>query len=206
MQKVKDLIYGKPIEQHPAIVEPDWKMLSSTSLFSVKELKRLYLRYIHICLEDGLVTQARFMYMPEVTSCPFAALAFNHEMEQTQRDHLDFSHFVRILDKLSPKAQPMEKVEYMFDVLQIDFDDRDLLDEKELGLLLKGLTGGMHAPHVLDALTQECWKNLNHERNHEHDMGFDGEPGVENHKGINRAVLTSHLCSLDLQNFITVQF
>ena len=196
MQKVKDLIYGKPIEQHPAIEEPDWKMLSSTSLFSVKELKRLYLRYIHICLEDGLVTQARFMYMPEVTSCPFAALAFNHEIEQTQRDHLDFSHFVRILDKLSPKAQPMEKVEYMFDVLQIDFDNRDILEKGELSIMLKSLLGGSMSQIQLDGIVESIWDNL--------EESFDHEEGKE--EGISRAVLTEHLCSLDLQNFITVQF
>ena len=204
MERIYDLIYRtKATDFHPSIEEPDWKLMHESSVFSVKEIKRLFGRYSRVCLDDGLISQARFMYMPEIASCPFASMAFNHEMEQARSEHLDFSHFVRILDKLSPKAGSMEKVEYMFDVLQVDFEGRDLLDKIELGLLLKGLVGRSMPAPVLEGITEHCWNNLNKENRHNQDLGYDDK---KLHEGVNRAVLTSHLCSLDMQNFLTVQF
>ena len=142
-----DRIYGyftsKEAKNHPAHNElPNWELLSQTSAFDIKEVKRLYMRYSKICLEDGLISQARFMYMPELANCPFAAMAFNHEMEQARRDHLDFTHFVRILSKLSPKSTAIEKAEYFFDALQIDFGDGGLLERNEVLIMYKNLSGG----------------------------------------------------------------
>lgn len=206
MERLYNMIYrSNPASFHPSIEEPDWKLMSETSVFSVKELKRLFGRYSRVCLDDGLISQARFMYMPELASCPFASMAFNHEMEQAKSEHLDFSHFVRILDKLSSKAGALEKVEYMFDVLQVDFEGRDLLDKIELGLLFKGLCGGVMPEAILKGITEQCWENLTKEGSHNHDLGY-ADTDMNVHEGVNRAVLTSHLCSLDMQNFVTVQF
>jgi Ca2+-binding EF-hand superfamily protein len=196
MNFFKGLLYGREIDGHPAIETPNWNNIVKTSVFKLDELQNIFGRYCKICLEDGLISLARFMSQPEVASCPFAAMAFSHEMESAKSDHLNFSHYVRILDKLSPLSSALEKVEYMFDVLQIDFDNRDILEKGELSIMLKSLLGGSMSQIQLDGIVESIWNNL--------EESFDHEEGEE--EGISRAVLTEHLCSLDLQNFITVQF
>lgn len=194
---------GPNVQSHKAHAEPpDWSLLSRTSVFDISELKRLYLRYTKCCLDDGLISQGRFMYMPELGSCPFAAMAFGHEMEQEKRDHLGFPHFVRILSKLSTKSTPMEKVEYLYDVLQIDFDNRNLLEKPEVLVMYKHLLGGTLNPKILEQIVEDVWHNLTNENAGAHHH-VDVLKGID---GIDRAVLTSHLCSLDIQNFLTVQF
>jgi Ca2+-binding EF-hand superfamily protein len=195
----------KKLVQHPGHTKlPDWELLSRTSAFDVVEVKRLYQRYSKICLEDGLISQARFMFMPEVAHCPFAAMAFNHEMEQARRDHLDFTLFVRILSKLSPKSTPLEKAEYFFDVLQIDFDNRGLLEKDEVLIMYKNLSGGVLSQAQLEAITDSVWKNLFKLPNK--DASSQATTTGSHEEGVNRTILTAHLCSLDIQNYLTVQF
>jgi Ca2+-binding EF-hand superfamily protein len=198
----------KEVQRHKAHADvPNWDLLSKTSVFSVNEVKRLYLRYSAICLEDGLISQARFMYMPELASCPFAAMAFGHEMELERIDHLGFSHFVRVLSKLSTKSSPVEKVEYFFNVLQIDDDeggDRNLLEKAEVLVMYKHLLGGTFNHQALVKIVDQVWDSLTTDKvaaGHRH---VDVVKGTVD--GVDRAVVTTHLCSLDIQNFLTVQF
>jgi len=53
----------------------------------------------------------------------------------------------------------------------------------------------------LEKLTDGVWANLNALKNHRNYVA--GEPLPD---GVNRTILIEHLCSLDVQNYLTVQF
>ena len=194
-------LFGSPeIPKHANVPLPDFLLLANTSVFSETELKRIFSRYINICYDDGTLSQSRFMYIPELSSCPFAAMAFNYEMEQEKLNSLYFVHFVRILSKLSPKTTPVVKVEYMFNVMKINQLDKSSLSKNEVLSMLKNLNGGSIPLSVLDKIIHKIWDNIIPQSGDKENDIFSSDAGIS------KAVLTSHLCSLDLQNFVTVQF
>lgn len=89
---------------------PDYNDLSQKTLFSVKELKKLNERFITIAGADGLVTCEAFCCQPEVASCRLIIIAFAAVCPPTSNvSGIEFSEFVAILSKFSPRSTKEEK-------------------------------------------------------------------------------------------------
>lgn len=240
MDVIYETFFGKDPE-HPAI-EVMWEKLEATSVFTIKELKRIFARYIEMCDKDkGELAQLYFLQMPEIVHCPFTKIAFEHEAaKHSDLNVIDFTLFVRILSKLSLKTLPTEKVDYLCETLG-SAGTGDRLDREDLKSLLLTLYTGTIGDDMIDPIVDSAWntilgqmkvrhrqKKRNEARElagkelldaHEDDeddqptdigFGVDEEEGGDNDSKtgptISRGEVTTYLSSLDLQNFLTVQF
>jgi hypothetical protein len=140
------------------------------------------------------------MFMPELVYSPFAALAFHYEAEQSHssEEALDFPGFVRIISILSPKADPLEKVDYMFSVLKVgsshETKDSKYLGKEELSSVMYQLCLGTVPPPVLDKVMDNMWDTI---------TAADPEAKT---RGVTKNDLAALFCSLDLQTYLTCPF
>ena len=231
MNTIYEIIFGRD-PSHPAI-EVTWEKLEDSSVFTMKELKRLFARYVEICDKvTGELSMTDFVQMPELIHCPFAAMAFEHEsVKHTNPTTIDFTLFVRIISKLSLKTLPTEKVDYLCEILG-SAESGSLIDEEDFKAFLFSLWCGTMAEETIEPLIASAWDNIltetKQKRKVKDDMGEDNDSdnddkseqdtndpnGKDTNNGhssksgetITRGEMTSYLSSLDLQNFITAQF
>ena len=194
-------LFGKKVG-HPAVPTPDWRALKRASVFLKSELRVLFARYCESCQEDGLLSKARFMFMPELAYSSFAALAFHYEAEKSSSpgEAIDFQGFVHILSILSPKADALEKVEYMFLVLKVGSEHSgnpaasEFMHKDEISSIMYQLCLGTVPPPVLEKIMDKMWENI---------TASDREART---RGITKNDLAALFCSLDLQTYLTVAF
>jgi len=185
---------------HPAVDEPNWKELKRNSVFLKSELRILYARFCDSVQSDGLLSKARFMFMPELAYSPFAALAFHYEAEKSKSpgEGIDFQGFVNILSHLSPKADPHDKVEYMCAVLKVGVEEdvaaSRYMHKEEISSILYQLCLGTVPPPVLEQIMDQMWETIT-----------AADP-VARTRGITKNDLAALFSSLDLDTFLTVPF
>lgn len=235
---IYETLFGKD-PSHPAI-DVMWDRLEASSVFTIKELKRLFARYIEICDKtSGELAMQYFLQMPEVVHCPFTKIAFEHEAAKhsSEQNVIDFTLFVRILSKLSLKTLPTEKVDYLCETLG-SAGAGDRLDKEDLKSLLLTLYTGTVGDEMIDPIVDSVWNNIRgqmkirhgkkkrdeaREMEGEEPTGEDDDEddlqeedegeemneqgaGVKSSPTITRGEVTTYLSSLDLQNFLTIQF
>ena len=227
MNTIYESLFGRD-PSHPKI-EVMWETLEATTVFTIKELKRLFARYLEICdTASGELAMHYFVQMPELVHCPFARIAFEREsLKHTNPTTIDFTIFVRILSKLSLKTLPTEKVDYLCETLG-SAEEGTRLDKEDFKALLTVLWSGTISDEMIEPLVDAGWNNImtniSMKRNSKHDENEGGtgnkkegnkaeDPDDEDtttdgnpEETITRGELTTYLSSLDLQNFITVQF
>ena len=223
VQQINDFLFGKD-PTHPNIT-PNYENLEASSVFLIKELKRLFARYVELCDPiSGDLSMAHFMHQPEIVHCPFAKLAFDHESAKSAHGNsINFTLYVRILSKLSLKTLPTEKVQYLCEVSGTSLTG-DRFDKDDLRALLSSLNSTPLNDEVLQPLIDTAWSNMEKqmvvrrkkekikEQRGDDDTHSEAttDAGSEEHEGeflnITKGEITTFLCSLDLQNFLTVMF
>ena len=127
----------KPVSRSH-VPSPDLDKLSRETVFSKRELKRIFERYCSVCQDDGMLRKLEFCYIPELTLCPMSAYFFDVQcgnsvklalevVDNEEADLLDcfvdFNGFIRILHILSQKTALSEKMECEVQKLfHCDFD------------------------------------------------------------------------------------
>ena len=227
IQKIGKFVFGND-PTHPAI-SPNFENLEASSVFTIKELKRLFARYVELCDPiNGDMSIAHFMHQPELVHCPFARLCFDHESAKSLHGTISFTQYVRILSKLSLKTLPTEKVQYLCEVSGTSLSG-DRFDKDDLRALLISLNGTPLSDELLQPLIDNAWSNMEKQvkqgrrkqkkkeqlrDDDEHsevstDAGRPYSAGSEVEEesvDLTKGELTTFLCSLDLQNFLTVMF
>jgi Ca2+-binding EF-hand superfamily protein len=205
---------------HPAI-EVLWESLEASSMFDIKELKRLFARYLEVCDQvTGELSIQYFLHMPEIAHCAFARIAFEHEaVKHSDHDTIDFTIFVRILSKLSLKTPPIEKVHYMCESLGSAGTDNQV-DKDDLRSMLTVLNSCTPNDDMITPLVDSAWETLSEQvrlaRQHARqeadsdDKTSKLDEAEDDHSKpldhVKRGEITRYLCSLDMQNFLTIQF
>lgn len=186
-------LFGKRVS-HPQVPAPDWRALRKGSNFLKSELRVLYSRFCDSCQDDGYLSKARFMFMPEMAYSPFAALAFHFEAHNSPSPEcIDFPGFVNLLSHLSPKAPALDKVDYLCKVLKIGSDSPEpYLQKHDVAAILYQLCLGNVAPPVLDKIMDSAWDNI---------TAAAPEARV---RGISKSELAALLSSLDILTYLTV--
>lgn len=210
MQAISEFFWGKELATHPSLNFDDYKGIQS--VFTLKELKILWGRYVTICNDMGFLTQSRFMMMPEVCHSQMAKMAFYYETTLTDSEDrkIDFNQFVHILSKLSPLTPNTEKVEYLFDVVEKHTRKEHLgskyLIKEDIKQLMTFIISTQMNDELIDALVDSVWETLK-ERVILNESREGKRPNQNGQfMGVSRGQLTAHLCSLDISNFLTVQF
>lgn len=191
-------LFGKKVG-HIAVPTPDFRVLKRSSVFLKAELRVLFARYCDSCQDDGMLSKARFMFMPELVYSPFAGLAFHYEAEKlnSQGESIDFPGFVNILSHLSPKADALEKIDYLFLVLKVGTGAADggkYLHKEEVSSIMYQLCLGTVPPPVLDKVMESMWDTI---------TAADPEAWT---RGITKSDLAALFSSLDLQTYMTCPF
>jgi hypothetical protein len=86
---------------HHAVDIPNYKLMTESS-FSKDELNEMYSRYCHVCRDDGRLTSLELNSIISLEEYPMLRVAFEHEVKSG--DSVDFSCFVCLLGKFSPRA------------------------------------------------------------------------------------------------------
>ena len=225
IQRITEFIFGKE-PTHPAI-SPNYEKLEASSVFTIKELKRLFARYVELCdAIDGELSIAHFLHQPELVHCPFAKLCFEHESATSLHGTIDFTKYVRILSKLSLKTLPTEKVQYLCEVSGTTLTG-DRFEKDDLRVLLLSLNCTPLSEELLQPVIDNVWTNMiektrrDRKRQKRREQRGDDEENseVSTDEGrpdsvdsedavvhLTKGEITTFLCSLDLQNFLTVMF
>ena len=226
--KVSEYFFGKD-PMHPNVT-PQWDVLEASSVFSLKELKRLFARYVELCDPiTGDMGMMHFLHMPEIVSCPFARTAFEHEAAKQHNPlTINFTLFVRILSKLSLKTLPTEKVQYLCEVSGTATTG-NLFNKDDLRALLTSLNSTPLNDELLEPLIDNSWSqmekqvNARRKREKKNQLRVDGDNVSEvssdggraqtpdtslsnTEIALTKGEVTNYLCSLDLQNFLTASF
>lgn len=192
-------IFGTKVT-HPAVPTPDYRALKKATVFLKSELRVLFARFCGSCGDDGLLSKANLMFMPELTFYPFAALAFHYEAEKSKHpgQGIDFEGFVTLLSYLSPKTDPHSKVEYLCAVLKVGSDappeTETYMHREEVSAIMYQICLGNVIPPVLDKIVDTMWENIT-----------AADPAARE-RGITKSDLAALFCSLDLQTFLTCPF
>jgi Ca2+-binding EF-hand superfamily protein len=88
---------------HAQVPLPDYKLLTSVTYFTKREIQRIYARYCVICRSDGLISIKQFAKIPEVTTYPLMLLAFQFEANDSY-GLLNFSQMILLLSNFSAKS------------------------------------------------------------------------------------------------------
>lgn len=193
-------LFGKRVS-HPQVPVPDWRALRKGSNFLKSELRVLHSRFCDSCQDDGYLSKARFMFMPEMAYSPFAALAFHFEAHNSPvPECIDFPGFVNLLSHLSPKAPALDKVDYLCRVLKVGSvpelgsPPSLYLHKHDVAAILYQLCLGNVAPPVLEKIMDSVWDNIT-----------AAAPEARD-KGISKSELAALLSSLDILTYLTVPF
>jgi hypothetical protein len=165
--------------------------------------------------------------MPELVYSPFAALAFHYEAEKSQApgEAIDFTGFVNIISILSPKADPLEKVEYMCAVLKVGYDVAPPEPMPNLGGEISPEAAAaaaaaakaiatknkyLHKEEISSIMYQLCLGTvpppvLEKIMDRMWDTITAADPEART-RGITKNDLAALFCSLDLQTYLTLTF
>jgi len=88
---------------HTQVPLPDYKLLTSVTNFTKREIQRMYARYCVVCRSDGLMSIKQFAKLPEVATYPMMLLSFELESNDSY-GLLNFSQIVLLLSNFSVKG------------------------------------------------------------------------------------------------------
>ena len=103
--------FGAPKRKNGSIPAPDYRALAKLTNFSKAELQEMFSKYEDIAdTPEGSLTKSAFISIPELLCCPVAAMVYDKEIIEKDKEVMDFTQFCVIMDLFSKYASVEDKM------------------------------------------------------------------------------------------------
>jgi len=103
--------FGAPKRKNGTIPAPDYRTLAKLTNFSKTELQDMFSKYEDMAdTQEGTLTKSAFISIPELLCCPVAAMVFDKEIVEKDKETMDFTQFCVIMDLFSKNAAVEDKI------------------------------------------------------------------------------------------------